>query len=568
MAEGRKVMVIGLDGATFDLIDPWMQKGRLPHIAGLIRQGVRGTLKSTIHPASPPAWSSFMTGKNPGKHGIFQFMRRVEGQYRWQVNSASDRRARSLWSILSKHGKGVGVLHVPLTYPPEPVAGFMVSGLGAPRPESDFVLPRELKRELLDSLGQRSLVVERASVRTDRLEYLGYLHRMVESTEEQAHFLLDRYPDLDFMIVVFAATDRVQHFYWKEMDPTHPQHDPSQPDELRNAILSVYEHLDAAIGNLLDRADDRTHIVVMSDHGAGPYRKMIHLNNWLEASGFLRWRADNAATTSRPAGKLKQWIHSVYARDLAPHLSPNRRRLVRRIVPRFLKSQRKTRADDSSLHQVNWANTLAYSEGPDGNIYINLKGREPQGIVDPGDQERVLREIETRLLRLKDPDTDEAVVGTIHRREDLYHGPFMAEAPDLIIEWRDYLYHTRPMASERRLGVFSPPQPWPGGLEHSAHHRPEGILILSGPHFQRGKEIAGAEIVDLAPTILHLLGLPVPRDMDGRVLVEPLSETFQEVYPVVFVDRGIVAGAEKRKGYNAQEDEEVKETLRGLGYLD
>ena len=232
-------------------------------------------MRSTIPPVSPLAWSSFATGTNPGQHGIYGFLSRKPGTYDWYPVSANMRRGITWWDWASRNGCTVGVFNVPMTYPPESIpGGYMVSGMGVPDVDVQFALPKTLQRDLLRRFKPEQLVEQPVSLYNGDT-FLDYLLQSVDDYLQVTNYLLARYPDTDLLCSVLTATDRVQHFYWRQME------DPAAPARQRTAIEQLYRRVDAVLGELIERYPDRT-IIVMSDHGSGPYRHLVSMNQWLE----------------------------------------------------------------------------------------------------------------------------------------------------------------------------------------------------------------------------------------------------------------------------------------------
>lgn len=547
----QRVAVIGLDGATFNLIERGAQFGDLPTFQRLMRQGAYGKLASTIHPLSPQAWTTFMTGKNAGKHGVFDFLVKRPNSYHFTLTNGGYRRGNTLWRLLSQAGKRCVVVNVPFTYPPESIKGVVISGFDAPRADHSLSAPPEAYDSLIDVLGEYCLH-QMYPVGRRKAEYQALLEWEVANRVRVARYFIEGEP-WDFLMIVVNATDLAQHLFWAELeDPSSPYHD---------LIPSVYRAVDRALDQIWDLLGCDTTLLVVSDHGAGPVRKVVHLNRWLSNRGWLAYY-DKGGVAGRGEQILSKGLDSS-------------RRYLKQYLPRGAKDWLKSRIphirDRVEAHLfisgIDWANTRAFSGGKYGNIYLNVRGREPQGIVDP-DQEYgcLCDEIEQALCELHDPDTGEPIVESVHRRDVLYEGPCVHLAPDLLIQWKEYAYLTSEAYVQRGSHVFTSPQLEDGTTEfvHSGTHRKDGVLLAAG-HGIRPGHIIGARLMDLAPTILHAMGLPVPADMDGVVLKELLTSD----RPVQHVATGD-GDAEPSPSfdYTEAEQKEVAERLRQLGYLD
>src|SRR5437016_11736716 len=272
MKKDPKVVIIGLDAATWTLIRPWMAEGSMPNLAKLMKAGVSGTLESVLPPITPPAWTSFMTGKNPGKHGIFHFVETEPGGYAMNYANATSRRSPTVWKLLNNAGYSVGTMNIPFTYPPEPLDGFQIAGMGTPSENSPFVHPPSLRQGLANDLGK---------IKHD-LRYLGFMSTdkrrdqvlaEMEEVDRQwtaaALYLLENHPQ-DVMMFVFMSIDTVQHYFWQYMDRSHFLYDPKAEALFGNAVRHVYERLDAVTGDLIAKLPANTSVLVVSDHGGGP----------------------------------------------------------------------------------------------------------------------------------------------------------------------------------------------------------------------------------------------------------------------------------------------------------
>ncbi|MFQ5341774.1 MAG: alkaline phosphatase family protein [Anaerolineae bacterium] len=550
----KRVLVIGLDGGTLDVIRPWAEAGELPTFQRLLNEGTAGPLKSTIPTSSPAAWTSFMTGVNPGKHGTFDFLRRRPDGYDLQPVRNYLPGLGTMFAWASRHGRRVAVVNVPLTYPPEPVNGIMVAGLGAPD-EADYTYPAGLS-DTLRAMGYR---VNSEAHYEPGLED-AFLREITTTTDKQAEvglWLFKKEP-WDFFTIVLRDLDAVFHSMWSLMDATHPAHDPERAALYGDAILNYHKLLDARIADFLDAVDDNTVVMIMSDHGSGPYYREVYLNVWLQQEGFqtLKQGARDAAGGVRALLRRGGVTRENLTARLGWH---NVNRIKERLPDRVKALVPRSRPEAMDL--VDWSQTRAYSFGLIGQIYINLRGREPQGIVEPGaEYEHVVADLVERLGELTDPETGKQVVDAVYRREELYHGPHAHQAPDLCLVMRDLSYTTHLGTEFTRETVFGPP------INHeSGNHRPYGMLMAWGPGIRRRGSVSVAEIIDLAPTILHLLGVPVPEDMDGRVLTELLDEPAGP--PADRVAREQVAKADNAAPLTAGEEAELMERLRNLGYL-
>jgi predicted AlkP superfamily phosphohydrolase/phosphomutase len=500
--EVLRALVIGIDGATLDIISPMLERGELPNIEGLIKRGVFGKLRSVFPPVTFPAWTSFRTGKNPAKHGVFEFLRGIPYTSE-EVHgiSVGDIREKSLWRLLSDHGYQVGVVNVPATYPPESVNGLMVSGFGTPDLNCDFTYPKELKSTLLNNFRYELDLMTAVIDKEDQFMY--QLKGATEKLTDTACFLLGNY-DFDFFMITFMAADNASHAFFGYREPSHPLFDPEK-SKYGRAIEDIYQFIDDKLGHILTHIGEGTNIFIVSDHGFGPALKSLYLNEWLIQEEFLKLKGNKTSSLRQDnlLQRLTKWERSAVGSNLAKH---------------FLRFWREKTADYLSwTKEVDWSKTLAYSGGYYGKIYINLKGREKEGIVVPGaEYEKIITKLKEKLYQWTDPDTGERIVDKVYRKEEIYSGKYLGLAPDLTAIIKDMAYVDWPDFRDGR--IFYPPR-------RGGDHRLNGIFIASGPEIGKtGSALTNLSICDCAPTILHLLGLPVPDDMDGRVLKEIFRE--------------------------------------------
>lgn len=553
-----KVWVIGFDGATLALIKPWANQGSLPTFAHLLEAGVWGPLISPI-PQSPPAWASFMTGKNPGKHGIYEFVQPRRDSYDVDLTNGSLLRAKTLWRFLSERGRKVGVVNVPMTFPPEEVNGFLISGFDTPYGNTEYTYPRELYETLQKRFGRYTFfpVIAGVSLR----QMVENFQETIDLREKIMHFLLEEYA-LDFFVLVFNATDSTQHLCLQSYS------DNGRNSAQLRALLSIYKRLDTFLADLLGNLPADTTLLIMSDHGAGPLKGYINLDHWLAAQGWLRYAEDNPETAAkqRRARLLGKGVK--LAKSVVPGVIKRRLRQASGLRARIEAATTPPRLD--------WAHTQAHTCTSQG-IYINLRGRQPQGMVEPGTEYETLRgRITEALLELRDPHDGEPVVAQVYKKEDFFSGPYLDLAPDLYIHWRDDAYLSWTDDSQPRDQFFYQPRPLAyeetvpeNRITSVGCHQREGILFMYGKAVQAGHDFEKAQLVDLAPTVLALMGEPVPTDMDGRALTEALHEAYLTACPVRFAEEeeAETEADFAESAYSDEDEDQVRERLRELGYL-
>lgn len=367
-----RVLVIGLDGATFAQLDPLFEQGLLPNLAALRDRGTHGELETILPPISPPAWTSATTGVNPGKHNIFDFFHMSKTGPQALLTSALDRRARPVWQFLNEDGYRTGMMNIPMTFPPDRVDGFFISGFPYGNATTGFTYPPELEAELGDY--PRDLFGESLQPGHEG-QLLAQFRKTADVHASTAKRLLQQ-EDWDLFWVVFTGTDKVQHFYWKYSDPDHPLYDAVGAARFGEVIREMYERLDRAVGELVEAAGPETDVIVMSDHGFGPIYQELRLVSWLRDESFL-----------------------------APPESGD------------------------AIGRVD-----AFPPGPfSGLLRVSEKGRDFQGQVAPGDDaEAVKTRLVDALGKLKDPESGQPFVENVYRGEDVYSGPYAANGPDVV----------------------------------------------------------------------------------------------------------------------------------------
>jgi predicted AlkP superfamily phosphohydrolase/phosphomutase len=560
--KSRKVIILGLDGATFEVLLPRIERGQLPNLASIVNEGVWGGLQSTTPPFSAQAWVSMATGKNQARHGVVDFWQRSPdqplGQHRNFV-TAHLIQGETLWQIVGRHGLQVGVLNVPVTYPPPVVNGYLISGLLTPQGVDDFVYPAAL----LDKV--RAMVPD---YDPDPLDPLGATRQQIleleswmEKHEKVSRHLLESNP-VDLFFSVVQALDHLQHLFWNEIAGTGGQ------GRYASLIDRCYGLADEIIGHRLRTLDGQTHLFLVSDHGFGPVYKWFHVNRFLLEQGLLA------------IGKVQSGRTSVFPARLG--LTPQRlrslvRRLdvlgVRRSVGRLARVTLGRRIDQALTPPIKWDQTQAISGSPaTEGIYINLKGRDPQGIVAPGAAYEALRErLIAELEALRDPETGAPVVHTVHRREDLYEGPFLDLLPDVVFDLGDGPYlasDALPSPAQERGTKETVVERLPDDFIQG-RHRATGIFAAVGPGICRHGEgrVEGARIIDVAPTVLYSLGLPIPEDMDGRPLLEIFDEAYRTANPVRYAKPELASEQVPEPVYDESDIAEMERRLRGLGYV-
>lgn len=551
MTTKKRVLVIGLDGAPIRLIKSWASEGKLPSFKKILEEGASGGLRSIIPPYTPPAWTSFMTGKNPGKHGIFGFTKK-----NGSVVNASYTDGETLWRILSDHGKKVIVINVPMTFPVERVNGVLVSGYMAP-PDDLYTYPQNLKRELVEKFpGYRVYLKENEPVGGDEKAidtWLKELYSITKENFEVTMYFMKNF-EWDFLMTVFMGTDWISHGFWRYEDPACFGYDIEIAKKYKGTILRYYQEIDSILKKILDQIDEDTMLIIMSDHGSGPFHQVFNLHEWLVKVGLLTVKDKDPRNVGFWLSKL-----GISLEKLIMFMSTHRKLLG---LSRWIWST--FQLESSIVSSADWSKTRAYPA--QGGIYINVKGREPHGIVELGkDYEEVRELLIQRLLAYQDPKSGKKVFNGVFRKEELYSGPHIDEAPDLAFVAEGPYLVSRGLLIPRQIVRFA--KNFLPEILQSSKHEIEGTLLVMGGDVRKNINIRNANIIDLAPTILYVLGVPIPSDMDGR----PLKELFE---PSSHLAKGSVryqaAEVGRRREYHVteEEDEEIKKRLRALGYLD
>jgi predicted AlkP superfamily phosphohydrolase/phosphomutase len=459
MGPKRKVLVIGLDCAAPDLVfDTWLDD--LPNIKRMVEGGLWGPLKSTIPPITIPAWQCMVTSKNPGQLGIFGFRNRSEYSYDnfWIANSTAIKEP-TLWDVVGREGYKVGMVGVPQTYPPRPVNGFMVTDWLAPDTNADYTFPEYIKDEVRLAVGDYMLDCEK--FRTENKdELLKEIHEMTEKRFDLVRHFLKSEPWHFFMFVEIGL-DRIHHGFWKFFDKTHRKYEAGNKYE--KAIFEYHKYLDRRIGDLLEVLDDDTVVFVVSDHGAKKMDGAINVNDWLIREGLMTLK-------TKPEGLVKL-----------------------------------EKAD------VDWPKTKAWGLGGYYcRLFLNVKGREKQGAIDPADYERTRDEIADRLKAITDENGKN--IGTrVFKPQEVYKGPNIDQAPDLIVYFGDLFWRSTGTIGHDSVHSFET-EVGPDDAVHAEY----GIFVLWDPKAKRGRKLDDLQIYDVAPTVLKVMGIEVPKDMEGK----------------------------------------------------
>jgi len=515
---GGRLLIVGLDGAGWKYISSLIEEGHMPFLSRVLRDGCSAPLLSTIPPISPAAWVSFSTGLTPGEHGVFSFYRRPDYAKSYQRRPIpsgywSD---LSVWRRLAEQDEAVVLLNVPMAYPPLDLpGGVCVSGLGSPGDDPRCLTsPQWVGEELVRAVPGYIVDVSTIQGTFRRRKLVETAEKMVETRLHAALWLMQRVPWKVFF-VVFTAPDRLEHELWKFHDPGHPGYCDPGFEQFRDVVPRLYRSLDSALAQLAGRLEPHDTVLGLSDHGFGPLVKEFYVNRWLEQQGWLHflpgWR-DPRLVAEGAAGQIS--------------------------------------APGVFVDSVDWSKTRAYSMGHLGEIYLNLSGREPEGIVQAGnDAESVLGELETALFGLTDPEDGKPLCDWVKRGSELFSGERSGESPDLLFSMREY--RVKGYMTGRALEFQDTTRPLlcpvlPAG--RSGEHREEGLAFslgmdqekfVSGPMriWELGQRVAGWAGIEYTGAVT---------DADGK-------------------KRGHVRD---EKEYTSEEEKIIRERLRRLGYLE
>jgi predicted AlkP superfamily phosphohydrolase/phosphomutase len=439
-----------------------------------------------------------------------------------------------------------------MSYPPDEVNGYMISGLGTPGTSRDFTYPTWLYEEIRREIGEYIVTPDLHVKMREKIsakevqDVVEVLSNCIDIRTEAVKYLMKKQSS-EFIMVMFGETDLISHMFW-ESDIEKVICEGS------NAIYQIYEKIDNAAGQLIEEIGDESNIIVMSDHGFQPVERCLSVNRWLADRGYLglkkcvRSRLSRVSRRMTRVGRRLSW-----------------RAFSKEAGDRFLKKGRGDEVADleSSVH---WEKTSAYSMGSGGNIFVNLRGREPLGVVEPGEEyENLCKSLKEELMALEDPANGNKVVKDVYFKKEIVHGKYTMEAPDILIEYSEGYGNLARGAMRGRIDGNNKAivkSLWSG------RHEINGILIMQGPDVLKSVEIDGSSIMDVTPTVLQLMGIPIPADMDGRVLTKALDSRFLATHPEEYTeDLDSEGDLFDQEDLSEEDRQKVVQRLRSLGYL-
>ncbi|HEX3540146.1 MAG TPA: alkaline phosphatase family protein [Acidimicrobiales bacterium] len=532
-----EALLIGVDGATFTVLDPLMARGVMPFLAELTARGTRAPLRTVMPPLTPPGWTSMMTGKRPGQHGVFDFFQKesVDSEY-FRFTNSQDIQAATIWSLASDYDKSVIALNFPLMFPPPAVKGCIVPGGWMPwrqlrlgcHPDGLFdrlkTLPSFNPRELSLDMTLEAKAIEGCPEE----EYADWIELHIRREErwfEIASYLMREEP-AELVGVMFDGVDKLQHLCWRFVDPACQPLDPSPWEARITALCERYfRRLDEIIAELVAMAGPDALTVVGSDHGFGPTFDVFYLNSWLAQQGYLAWADEASGGISVEA--------QIGFTQMTRHIS-----------------------------DLDWKKTLAYVATPSSSG-IHIVAQDPAGGPLPTEtRARITDELAAALAEVRRPDNGKLLVSEIHTRVDAFAGPFEQYAPDISVIFdggtavsilrSEELIRGRPLAQ--------------GG------HRWEGVFVASGPAVRRGAAIDEVSITDVAPLLLYALDLPVPDDMSGVIPAAVFEDGQMARRPARSVTTAAAApipmGEDGAVLFDDEDEATILSRLRALGYVE
>jgi len=558
-AQQDRVLVIGIDGGTWDVLDPLMSDGTMPNLADLTAQGAKGVLHSVYPPLTPPAWATVLTGKDPGGHGIFDFRRTLS---RFAPPSSRTREfvsSRALprpyvYDLIGEAGKRIISINVPLTYPPHKINGLMVTGMFTPR-GSAFTYPASLQEKLqgyeIDlppGEGPQMadwLLKEEKTVKYESDLLVRGCRRILQTRTRTALELM-RSEAWDLFFVVFTGSDRISHHLWDELQRLdRPGLGPMNKD-----IRQFFAELDSAISALVKAAGPSTSTILVSDHGFGPSpTKHVNFDLWLEKEQLAHRKKRSVLELLRriPGNKAARTTTKKLLRFVLPH------RAASRVIGGACNAEKLLdRVIDNDR-------TLAKCRV----LYVGMCGFDlnPK-LAPPGSRryDQVRSELIEKLNTIRDPETGEAIVEMALPREQVYHGPFADTAPDVVVRLNPAYKASVDLWARRVVRDKPPPR--------KGDHRFQGVFALVSPRAAKG-DIPPQKLEDVAPTVLYLLDLGIPDDMTGSVIKEAIRDDYFRGHPprVYSADQRVSGQPDEGPVYTAEEEADIEKRLKDIGYL-
>lgn len=543
-------IIVGLDGGEWGVIDEMIEEGRMPNVDSLIRGGCSAGLRSTMPPVSPLAWNSIYTGVNPGMHGIYDFSE-IQPDYSLKSVSSADRQATPFWDILNDNGISTGLFKAPFTYPVQPLDGFFVAGFPQPTNQKGTTYPESIR----GSVGPPDRLFEDTSL-IAKGEFEALQRDLYQTVEYQTDVLLNILEDtsVNCLMTVYDGADRIQHYFWKNMDHSHERHDPSR---FEDAISKYYELFDIALGRLIQRMSDDANILLVSDHGFGPLEYDVNVERLLSDNGFLRWEDPSQdGTEGRALSGRIIWTIWDILKKLDVH------EFVRSVLPEDI-MEKGRQVSSKQKTNYRWSRTDAFfSTVSSQSIFINLESQFNHGSVGDTEYDAIVDEIVNELRSLEDPRSGEVVMDSVMRADELYEGWATDSAPDIVLN-----------AAERYAITGGPEtklisQSSKDGVDRSGDHSRTGIFVANGPQFASDERFdEDLDVMDIAPIILHLHNCPLPNHFDGSLPKRAFSSNKLCSENIDYTDSYGPNGKASHE-WSDEEQEQLQDNLKDLGYLE
>lgn len=533
----NRTLLLGLDGAAFRILDPLMENGTMPFLKSFARRGVRAGLLSTANPLTPPAWTSLITGRTPGNHGIIDFIWAEERKtdHYFTLYNFRDIRCETIWSIVSRQGGRVCSLNFPMMSPPPAINGIIIPGLVSWKHLRRNIHPSGLYEKLkeLPGFNAKELAwdfnlekkAERGVPPEEYEHWVEFHIRRERLWFEIARYIMKNDP-CDLTAILFDGPDKLMHMGYRFLDPAVFPESPTEHDiKMRDLCLEYFRELDGFLAELVSLAGEDTHVIMASDHGFGPSQTVFRVNTWLCENGYLAWK-------------------NMEGMDAQARLN------AQKII-------------DQHFVLLDWEKTTAYARTVTSNgIYIRVAREAGKSGVPPHEYEAFRARLAAELLAYRDPATGIQVVQRVMTREEAYPGAHNGQAPDLTLVMHDFSFVS---ILEKRPVVLHRP-------EIEGTHYPEGVFLAAGPGVKRNAVAERFSIEDVAPAVLHCCGLPIPRDFEGRVPSRIFEESFLERHPVIAGEPTVPVdsfdGKTEKPLMEAEEKKEIFDQLKALGYIE
>jgi predicted AlkP superfamily phosphohydrolase/phosphomutase len=501
-----KVLILGIDGGSLEVIEPLVEQGLLPNLGSLLSQSLRGTTTTTWPAHTAPGWSTFVTGRQPGGHGVYQFFGTQERDYGARLTGTGDFGCSTIWEWFAQQGWSAGLVNVPMSHPPRELPGYQVTW------PLEQTLRFSSPAQLLGQMARGGAPFTPDIMTMFRGEY-GYLDQAltnVAARGRSVRYLLEHHP-VDVVMAVVTEVDRVCHHYWHFSDACHPRHVRAGEPDWADAITLVHRAVDAVFGEILEYVDDDVPVLLVSDHGLGQGRYNLGVNSLLEESGLL--------TTRAGAGGHASWFNG----------------------------------DDRT---VDFTRTRAYMPTPGSyGINLNMAGRQHEGVLRPGEVPALVDELTCLFMELRAPGSDRPVFSAVLPREEAYPGPMSHAAPDLLLVPADEGVLADPGMTG---GVWRP-------SEQTGLHRHAGLWAYRSPRVTPRRLAEPVALCDLAPTLFHDLGLRCPASISGRPIPAILADG---PAPLPFLpDPTAPEPSPRDAARTLREDDLTTHALKSMGYL-